>query len=85
MKHPKLLTVDARKRITLGALARHDHYTVALLGNGALLLTPVELRPTTEFSDWVGSPAGMPQSGATDAAGGCGPATASPTFESGQT
>jgi hypothetical protein len=40
-----LLTVDSRKRISLGKLARHDHYQVSEEPGGALILTPVVVVP----------------------------------------
>jgi len=36
-----LLTLDSRKRVSLGKLARHDHYMITKEPGGVLVLTPV--------------------------------------------
>lgn len=43
--HPKLLEVDSRRRISLGALALHDYYLVDVAEDGVLTLTPAVIMP----------------------------------------
>jgi len=40
-----LLTLDSRKRVSLGKLARHDHYMITEEPGGVLILTPVVVVP----------------------------------------
>ena len=41
MSSQRILTVDSRKRVTLGSLARHDLYWATLHAGGSILLEPV--------------------------------------------
>lgn len=44
---PLLIDVDARKRISLGALALHDHYLGEIDDDGVIVLTPAVIQPIT--------------------------------------
>jgi hypothetical protein len=44
----KYLEVDARRRIPLGVLARHDMYLVTVAPTGIITLTPAEVTPLAE-------------------------------------
>jgi hypothetical protein len=44
----KYLEVDARRRIPLGTLARHDMYLVTVADTGVITLTPAEVTPLAE-------------------------------------
>lgn len=43
-----MLAVDGRRRISLGALARHDRYFAAAEPDGTIVLTPVVVLSVTE-------------------------------------
>jgi hypothetical protein len=44
---PLLIDVDARKRISLGALALHDHYLGEIDDDGVITLVPAVITPMT--------------------------------------
>lgn len=44
-KKPLLIDVDARKRISLGAMALHDHYLGEIDEDGVIILTPALIQP----------------------------------------
>jgi hypothetical protein len=46
-KKPLLIDVDARKRISLGALALHDHYLGEIDEDGVIVLVPAVIQPIT--------------------------------------
>lgn len=41
----KYLELDARRRLALGSLARHDIYLAAVAADGVITLTPAEVTP----------------------------------------
>jgi hypothetical protein len=41
----RYLELDARRRLPLGALARHDMYLVQVAPDGIITLTPAEVTP----------------------------------------
>ena len=41
----KLIKVSDRKQVSLGHLAQHDYYYAAILSDGRIVLTPVDLVP----------------------------------------
>lgn len=41
----KYIELDARRRIALGHLARHDLYLVQVAADGVITLTPAEVTP----------------------------------------
>jgi hypothetical protein len=43
------LELDARRRLPLGAMARHDMYLVQVAPNGVITLTPAEVTPLVEI------------------------------------
>jgi hypothetical protein len=44
-----LLTVDRRKRVSLGGLARYAHYLVHVDEDGVITLTPAVVKTRAEF------------------------------------
>jgi hypothetical protein len=42
------LELDARRRLPLGAMARHDMYLVQVAPTGVITLTPAEVTPLVE-------------------------------------
>lgn len=42
------LELDARRRLPLGAMARHDMYLVQVAPNGVITLTPAEVTPLVQ-------------------------------------
>jgi hypothetical protein len=47
-RSPSLLEVDARRRVSLGALAEHDRYLASLEEDGTIVLTPAVVMPAAE-------------------------------------
>lgn len=45
MSAPVLLQLDSRRRVSLGALARHSYYLVSVGDDGVIVLTPAEVVP----------------------------------------
>jgi hypothetical protein len=43
------LELDARRRLPLGAMARHDMYLVQVAPNGVITLTPAQITPLVEI------------------------------------
>ena len=43
-----LLEVDARKRISLGSIAKHDRYLAHVEDDGTIVLTPAVVTPLTQ-------------------------------------
>jgi hypothetical protein len=48
MPGDKVLEVDARKRVTLGALAQHKYYLAAVEEGGVIVLMPAVILPASE-------------------------------------
>jgi hypothetical protein len=43
----KLLELDGRRRISLGALATHNYYLIDVQDDGVIVLTPANVIPVT--------------------------------------
>lgn len=43
------LELDARRRLPLGAMARHDMYLVQVAPNGVITLTPAQITPLVQI------------------------------------
>ncbi len=48
MSERTLLTLDSRKRISLGPLAKHDKYLVVIEDDGTIILTPAVVMTEAE-------------------------------------
>lgn len=48
-----LLEVDARRRITLGALAQHRRYLATVQDSGQILLTPATIVPAGDVAQQI--------------------------------
>lgn len=47
-EQPKLLELDGRRRISLGAMARHNYYFAAEQDDGVIVLTPAVVMPAAQ-------------------------------------
>jgi hypothetical protein len=47
-EQPKLLELDGRRRISLGALARHNYYFAEEQDDGVIVLTPAVVMPAAQ-------------------------------------